>query len=137
MVYLGTGGGDVYQFHTIAGVADPEASIRSIVAERGKRSSRKGRSEEGGASFTGGLLTKAAVTAQERQEKPEPAASPTPSYYSSKTRRNRFGQTLRRGRPEQEPAGQSVVAVYKLEFKGHTQLGSAVNEPVRVLLPIG
>ena len=133
MVYLGTGGGDVYQFHAIAGVADPEASIRSIVAERGKRLSRK-RREEGGASFTGGLLTKAAITAQ---EKPEPVEAPVTSYYNSRTRRNRFGMTLRRGRPEQEPAGQSIVAVYKLEFKGHTQLGSAVNEPVRVLLPIG
>ena len=137
-VFIGTGGGDVYQFHVLAGVADPEASIRSIVAERGKRASRKRRNDgDGGTSVTGGLLSKPSLTDQEKGPTSEAAVNTQPSYYASRTRKNRFGLTLRHGRPEVEPAGHTVVAVYKLEFKGHKQLGSAVNEPVRVLLPFG
>ena len=134
MVYIGTGGGDVFQFRTVAGVADPEASIKALIAERGKRRSQKRRTE---GEVGGGLLTKAALFGQEKEAEPEASVDPAVSYYTLKNRRTQFGRTLRHGRPDGDTSGTNLVSVYRLECMNHKCLGSGVNEPVRVLLPIG
>ena len=135
MVYIGTGGGNVFQFRAVASVADPEASIKALVAERGRLKSRKRRTE--GGQGGGGLLTKAALLGQEKESPPEVSLDSNVSYYSLRNRRTQFGRTLRHGKPEGDATGMGLVSVYRLEYVTHKQLGSGVNEPVRVVMAIG
>lgn len=136
-LYIGTGGGDLFQFDTVAGVADPEASIRSILAERGRITSRKRKPSDTDSSqvIGGGLITKSSLLDQGEKETIKPATPELPSYYRARSR-SRFGRTLRRGRPEADVAGHSMDSVYKLEFRVHSKLGSSANEPTRVLLQV-
>lgn len=134
IVYIGTGGGELFQFRAIASVADPEASIKALVAERGKpRSRRRREGNDGGVTVRGGLLSKPVVVGPEKESQP-PDDSHS-SYYAIRNRRTQFGRTLRRGKPDGEYSGHSLISVYQLEFLAHKKLGSAVNEPVRVILP--
>lgn len=134
MIYIGTGGGNIFKFRAVVSVADPEASIKALVAERGRIKSRKRRTE---GEVGGGLLTKAALLGQEKDPQPEASLDSNTSYYSLRNRRTRFGRTLRHGRPEGDASGLNLLSVYKLEYITHKQLGSGVSEPVRVILPIG
>ena len=151
-LYIGSGCGELLQFKVVAGVSDPAASIRDFVAAakvkpRG-RSKRRSGDEPPSPTTRGGLLTKAWL-AEEKDwvevEQPPPDSyyasrqeqSPPDSYYASRQRRTQFGRTLRRGRSEVEGVGPDHLSVYRLEPLSHKLLGSALNEPVRVLLPIG
>ena len=122
----------MFQFQTVASVADPEASIKALVAERWKPKLRKRKLEREGSATVGGLLIKAEVG---QEKDPQPPSGSRSSFYTGRNRK--FGRTLRHGRPEGETTGSSPVSVYKLEFFAHKKLGSAVNEPVRVVLQIG
>ena len=139
-LYIGSGCGEFLQFKVVAGVSDPAASIRDFVAAakvkpRG-RSKRKLSDEPPSPTTRGGLLTKAWLGGEKEDwvnlEQPVPD-----SYYTSRQRRTQFGRTLRRGRSDVEGIGPDHLSVYRLEPLSHKLLGSALNEPVRVLLPLG
>lgn len=137
-LYIGSGCGELLHFAVVAEVSDPCASIREFAAAakmrpRG-RSKRKPGDEPPSPTARGGLLTKAFFGDENFVDLEQPASN---SYYSSRQRRTQFGRTLRRGRPEVEGVGLDHLSVYKLEPLSRKLLGSALNEPVRVLLPIG
>lgn len=135
LVYVGTGGGEVFKFTVVASVVDPEASIKEIAAERGNPRIRKRKTDEGITATAGeGLLSKALLG---REKEAGTTTDSSPSYFASRHRKTQFGRTLRHGRPEGDSTGLDLVAIYKLEYTTHQQLGSAANEPVRVVLPIG
>ena len=134
-LYIGSGCGELLHFAVVAEVSDPCASIREFVAAakvkpRG-RSKRKPGDEPHSPTARGGLLTKAFL-GEENLEQPV-----SDSYYSSRQRRTQFGRTLRRGKTEVEGVGPDRLSVYRLEPLSRKRLGNALNEPVRVLLPIG
>ena len=139
-------GGQLLQFRVVAGVSDPAASIRDFVAaakvKPRDRSKRKPGDEPPSPTARGGLLSKA-LLADEKEEGEEGEEwvnleQPLPdSYYATRQRRTQFGRTLRRGRSEVKGVGPDHLSVYRLEALSHKLLGSALNEPVRVLLPLG
>ena len=141
-LYIGSGCGQLLQFRVVAGVSDPAASIRDFVAAakvkpRGHSKRRPG-DEPPSPAARGGLLSKA-LLAEEKEEEDWVTLEqpPSDSYYATRQRRTQFGRTLRRGRSEVEGVGPDHLSVYRLEALSHKLLGSALNEPVRVLLPLG
>ncbi len=146
-LYIGSGCGQLLQFKVVAGVSDPAASIRDFVAAakvkpRG-RSKRRPGDEPPSPTARGGLLSKALLREKEKEKEEEEEwvnleqPLPADSYYATRQRRTQFGRTLRRGRSEVEGIGPNHLSVYRLEALSHKLLGSALNEPVRVLLPLG
>lgn len=139
-LYIGSGCGQLLQFKVVAGVSDPAASIRDFVAAakvkpRGRSKGRPG-DEPLSPTARGGLLTKELLG--EEKEDSINCEQPLPdSYYSGRQRRTQFGRTLRRGRREGDGVGPDHLSVYRLEPLSHKLLGNALNEPVRVLLPLG
>lgn len=139
-LYIGNGCGELLQFTVVAGVSDPEASIREFVATKVKpRSGQSKRKPTYGDDPTsptarGGLLAKDLLVKEDTDLEQVPVSE---SYYASKKRRTQFGRTLRRGRSQVEGPGPDHLSVYRLECPSHKLLGNALNEPVRVLLPMG
>ena len=137
-LYIGSGCGELLQFTVVAGVSDPEASIREFVAAKVKprgRSKRRPGDEPPSPTARGGLLTKALLG--EEKELIDLEHPVSESYYANRHRRTQFGRTLRRGRSEVGGVGADHLSVYRLEPLSRKLLGSSINEPVRVLLPIG
>ena len=141
-LYIGSGCGQLLQFRVVAGVSDPAASIRDFIAaakvKPRDRSKRKPGDEPPSPTARGGLLSKALLADEEEGEEWVNLEQPLPdSYYATRQRRTQFGRTLRRGRSEVKGVGPDHLSVYRLEALSHKLLGSALNEPVRVLLPLG
>ena len=118
------------QFHVVASVADPEATIKAIANERGKRRMQQRRStvlENTSAEVCGGLLTSSILSNGGKENK----LSEEPSYFA--TRGRRTGRSLHYSRPKTEI---NQVSVYKLEFKTSQCLGTTINESVTFIFPI-
>ena len=129
VLYIGNGGGEVVQFHVMASIADPEATIKALANERSKQRMRQRRNtvlENTKAEERGGLLTSSILSTGRENEHLE-----EPSYFA--TRGRRTGRSLHYSRPKTEI---NQVSVYKLEFIRSQCLGTTINESVTFILSI-
>ena len=117
------------QFHVVASVADPEATIKALANERSKRRMRQRRSavlESTTAEECGGLLTSSILSNGKENKHNEEL-----SYFA--TRGRRTGRSLHHSRPKTEI---NQVSIYKLEFMTSQHLGTTINESITFILPI-
>lgn len=150
-MWVGTGGGRVLIFTYAPNVPDTQEAIHSLARGRVAESETTPTSEAGGG---GGLLTDVVESAaKEGPFTPEeekwvdiegptprspahtvPGPTPSPRQYKHR-RRTQFGKTLRKKIYHKSHKRKDVPDIYRLELLHCSDVITATNDPVRVLVP--
>ena len=137
-VWVGTGGGRVFIFSYSLNVPNMEEAIHNLISSRTATTESKTTPS----SSDGGLLVTVSTERKESTEIPEEEQwvevedkkSSLPSHYE-KRRKTAFGKTLR-NKSKQLNRCQDLPDVYQLKMEFCSDIITAPNDSVRVLLPL-